>query len=233
MSEYKRNPRGARRARKSMGRKAIVVLSLMLVLAMAAVGGTFAWLTSTPDPVTNTFTTAGIEVTLKETFNAKVGENATEKNAWVAQLVPSKSYVKDPVVTVVRPETDVDIYLFVKVDEKNMTSSKGKSYLEYQLTLTGENGWTKGTGVDENGEGIPTNVWYRTVKATEMDKTDNKKGPSWNLLVDNTVTVNKLLTKEEIPDANNTALPELTFTAYGIQTEGFADAAAAWAEVTK
>ena len=39
MSDYKRNPRGARRARKSMGRKAIVVLSLMMVLVLAAVGG--------------------------------------------------------------------------------------------------------------------------------------------------------------------------------------------------
>ena len=36
MSDYKRNPRGARRARKSMGRKAIVVLSLMMVLVLVS-----------------------------------------------------------------------------------------------------------------------------------------------------------------------------------------------------
>ena len=65
MSDYKRNPRGARRARKSMGRKALVVLSLMMVLAVAAVGGTVAWLTATTTAVTNTFTVGDINITVK------------------------------------------------------------------------------------------------------------------------------------------------------------------------
>ena len=69
MSDYKRNPRGARRARKSMGRKALVVLSLMMVLAVAAVGGTLAWLTDSTQEVKNTFTTSDIEITLTESEN--------------------------------------------------------------------------------------------------------------------------------------------------------------------
>ena len=226
MSDYKRNPRSARRARKSLSRKALVVLSLMMVLAVAAVGGTVAWLTSTPAAVTNTFTTAGIEITLIETKNPdgtenKEGDVVKPVTNWSAQLVPGKTYAKNPVVSVVRPETDVDIYLFVKVDEKNMTVSESKDYLQYQLTLTGENGWTNGTGED----GIPTNVWYRTVTA-------DSTALSWQLLVGDQVQVNPELTKEEIPDKNSPNLPSLTFTAYAIQVEGFDTPAKAWTEVS-
>ena len=220
MSDYKRNPRSARRARKSLSRKALVVLSLMMVLVLAAVGGTLAWLVDDTDPVVNTFTTAGIDITLTETWNTDSNKDGTD-DSWSAQLVPGKTYTKNPVVSVVRPETDVDIYLFVKVDEKNMTVSESKDYLQYQLTLTGENGWTNGTGED----GIPTNVWYRTVTA-------DSTALSWQLLVDNQVRVNPDLTKEEIPDKNSDKLPSLTFTAYAIQKEGFADAASAWAEIS-
>ena len=84
MSEYKRNPRGARRARKSLGRKALVVLSLMMVLAVAAVGGTLAWLTDSTQEVKNTFTTSDIDITLAETTGTSY------------KMVPGFTITKDP-----------------------------------------------------------------------------------------------------------------------------------------
>ena len=84
MSDYKRNPRGARRARKSLSRKALVVLSLMMVLAVAAVGGTIAWLTDSTDAVTNTFTVGNINIDLTETKNLDL------------KMVPGNTITKDP-----------------------------------------------------------------------------------------------------------------------------------------
>lgn len=223
MSDYKRNPRGARRARKSLSRKALVVLSLMMVLAVAAVGGTLAWLTATTTPVVNTFTTAGIDITLIETKNPDGQETIVDGVAkpvtnWSAQLVPGKTYTKNPVVSVVRPETDVDIYLFVKFDEVNNTfidaNNEEQKVLLFTSLLDGNN-WTPLAG--------ETNVWYRVV---------GKDDPtiSWNLIAADTVQVNPALTKDKMPASS--ATPKLTYTAYAIQKEGFADAASAWAKVS-
>ena len=114
MSDYKRNPRGARRARKSMGRKALVVLSLMLVLVLAAVGGTVAWLTDSTDAVTNTFTVGDINITLTETWNTASVEDG-EKDSWTAKMIPGNQYLKDPKVTV--QAGSEACYLFVKFTE--------------------------------------------------------------------------------------------------------------------
>lgn len=122
MSDYKRNPRGARRARKSLSRKALVVLSLMMVLAVAAVGGTLAWLTDSTQEVKNTFTTSDIEITLAESDDLDL------------KMVPGHTIFKDPVATV---QSDSEpAWLFVKIDK----SSNYSTYLEdYEIA----EGWEK------------------------------------------------------------------------------------------
>lgn len=199
MSEYTRKPRASRRNKKSRATRTLLVVCMMLVVMVGSIAGTVAWLTATSGEVVNTFTTAGIDITLTE----------TESN-WEMQLIPGTEKTKDPVVAVVRPETDVDIYLFVKFVE-----TVGEDVLTYDCVLDNEgSGWTKLEGVD--------NVWYREVGATDTEI-------SWNLLVDNKVSVANTVTKDQIPSADTT----MTFTAYAIQTEGFTDAAAAWAEISK
>ena len=210
MSDYKRNPRGARRARKSMGRKAIVVLSLMMVLVLAAVGGTIAWLTDTSDTVTNTFLATDIEVTLAETEGIVDGE-------WEAQLIPGKEYSKNPIVTVTE-NTDIDVYLFVK------RSDTVSQYLDYTDLLVAPD-WTC---LDADAD-----VWYRIVRVDDTNK-------SWNLIGDNKVTVKTSIVKNgtnpvpagciEMPAS--TADLHLNYTAYAVQYEGFeSNPAGAWAQV--
>ena len=184
-----------------MKTKTIALLLAVALVFGGVIGGTVAWLTDKTGEVVNTFTAAGIDITLEETPN-------TEEGTWTAQLVPGKKYDKDPVVAVV-DTTDVEIYLFVKFEEKNDPSA----YVTYTSTLTTANGWTQGDGTY-----IPDNVWYRTVAADAEER-------SWNLLKDDEVVVNDNLTS--MPDT----MPELVYTAYAIQTEGFANAAAAWAEI--
>ena len=139
MSDYKRNPRGARRARKSMGRKALVVLSLMMVLAVAAVGGTLAWLTDSTQEVKNTFTTSDIEITLTESENLDL------------KMVPGFTITKDPKVTV--KAGSEACWLFVKVEK----SDNLDSFISYTV----DSSWTALDGV--------TGVYYREVAATTAD----------------------------------------------------------------
>lgn len=195
-----------------MKTKTIALLLAVALVFGGIVGGTVAWLVDSTETVTNTFTAAGIDITLTETYNTDTDDD-DKNDAWEAQLIPGKEYTKDPMVAVVRPTTDVDIYLFVKFEETNNPAT----YLTYISTLTKDNGWTQGNGTE-----IPNNVWYRTVKADD-------DAISWNLLVGNKVTV-KDLQKNQMPNEN--LLPSLTYTAYAIQTEGSADAATAWEKIS-
>ena len=197
-----------------MRKKLVLLLSVVMVFGIT-VGVTLAWLTDTTSEVKNTFTVGDIAITLEETWNADGDDIDTEYDHWEAQLVPGKSYVKDPVVTVDGELTNVDCYLFVEFDETNNPSQ----YLTYTSLLNTTNGWTL---VEDE-----TNVWYRVVKTGDTTK-------SWDLLADNTVTVKNELTKETLRAMKNDGTtPELVYKAYAIQTEGFNTAELAWAEVSK
>lgn len=176
-----------------MKKKVLSIVAVVLVLC-CAIGGTLAWLTDKTGEVKNTFAPSGINITLTETPNTDTDGNG-ENDAWKADMIPGFSYTKDPVVTV--KGDSVDCYLFVKFEEKGNPAT----YLTYTPTLTAANGWTQGDGTS-----IPSNVWYRVVKAGDTTK-------SWNLLDGNTIAVNDTLTKTDMP----TTAPELVYTAYATQ----------------
>ena len=202
-------------------KKKIVLLSLTLALiATAIISGTLAWLTASTSEVKNTFTTAGIEIKLEETFNTDTNSDG-KNDKWQAQLIPGYSYTKDPKVTV--NNGSVDCYLFVKFVETNNPST----YLTYTSTLTAANGWTQGEGTGEGKNGIPTNVWYRKVMTSDTTK-------SWELLSGNTIAVKDTVTTANMATA---ATATLTYTAYASQLYKSAgvefSAAEAWTNVPK
>lgn len=189
-----------------MKKKLTTVLAIVLVVALS-VAGTYAYLTSKTATIKNTFTVGSVDITLTETFNTDT-DNDNEPDAWQAQLIPGKKYLKDPVVTV-EPGSE-KCYLFVKFEEKGNPDT----YLTYTSTLTEANGWTKGTGT------IPGNVWYRVV---DKNATNN----AFHLLDNDTVTIKNNVTNDNMAEA---AKAELVYTAYACQFEGMT-AADAWAEV--
>lgn len=191
-----------RKTRSAM-RRMLFTLALVLVVAVASVGGTIAWLTDKTAPVTNTFTVGDINIELTETERTY-------------KIVPGVEIPKDPKVTV--EANSEACWLFVKVEEANWPSATESNTTTRKVKYDIADGWTKLTGV----EGV-NDVYYREVSATTAD-TD------FAVLKDNKVTVSQNLTKAE---ANAIiASPTLTFTAYAIQKEGSADAAAAWAKLT-
>lgn len=189
------------RRRRGISTKTLVALLSLVLLLGCSLSGTLAWLADKTDPVTNTFTVGDIDITLVETTTDY-------------KIVPGVNIAKDPKVTV---EADSEAcWLFVKVDEDNwptFTESDGTTTtrkVDYAIAT----GWTKLTGV----EGVD-NVYYRQVGASD-------KAQEFYVLADNTVTVSDTLTKGELQKI--TTNPTLTFTAYAVQQEGVADAAAAW-----
>lgn len=124
--------------------KAVIIVSALMLLIGCAVGGSIAWLATTTDTVTNTFTVGDINLELKETTG----------NSYSA--VPGTTVSKNPMVTV--KSGSEACYLFVKVTESNNT------YKDLNGKIIGweiAGGWTAYTGVD--------GVYYRMVNKVTAD----------------------------------------------------------------
>lgn len=151
----------ANRRRSVSSRTFIAMLALVLVIG-CAVGGTIAWLTSTSDTVTNTFTYGDINISLSE----------TKPDNKQAKIIPGVDIEKDPKVTV--KANSEACWLFVKVEETG-------TFVTGKVTYSIATGWTQGDGTI-----IPESVYYREVDAETTDQefnvlTDNKVTVSENL----------------------------------------------------
>lgn len=207
------------RQRKLRNRRIALTVCLMLVVMVASIGGTVAWLTAKTAPVVNTFTYGDINIDLYEhNYDASTNSLGTTKvkNVEDYKIIPGVNLPKDPTVEV--KANSEACWLFVKVEAENWPTFTGDAKISYAVK-TGEGGWTQGDGTN-----IPANVYYRAVGATTADT-------HFEVLDGNKVTVRNTLTKEDIKGI--TAKPTLTFTAYAIQQEGFDTAAAAWAKASK
>ena len=186
-----------------MKTKKILALALAAVLLVAVgVGGTLAWLADTTDAVENTFTAAGIDISLEETKNYDTNNDGTN-DSWQMQMIPGTSANKDPKVTV-EDATTVDIILFVEFTQ-NVTD------LTYTSTLKAPD-WTN----IEN-----TNVWYRLVSAADVAKefacTESgcqDKDLHWHMLAGDKVEV-----KNTVTENNNGGT--MKWQAWAIQQTGF------------
>lgn len=194
-----------RKTRSAM-RRMLFTLALVLVVAVASVGGTIAWLKAETTPVVNTFTVGDINISLTETPNTDTNNDGT-LDAWQAKLIPGTEYTKDPVVKVL--EGSEDCWLFVEVTEP--TDLAG--VLTYELNF--DNTWSKGDGTT-----IPANVYYKKVEAP-FEQT---------LLKGDKVSVSNTVKKDDIKNLKDTYT--MTFKAYAVQSDNVADAATAWSIAT-
>ena len=140
MTEMKKRKMSAaqRRARKRKirNRRIAMTVALVLVVALASVGGTIAWLTATTTPVTNTFTVGNIDITLDETTTDY-------------KMVPGNTIAKDPKVTV--KAGSEACWLFVKIEES--------ANLDNYISCDVAEGWTKLNTTPAD------TIYYRSVDA--------------------------------------------------------------------
>lgn len=188
--------------------KALMLVLCAVLLVTASVLGTMAYLTSR-DEVVNTFTVGKVAITLDE---AKVKEDGTavtpaervKENAY--HLLPGHTYTKDPMVHV--QANSEDSFIFVKV-ENGIANYEDRPTIAEQIAARG---WTPLTGV--------ANVYYKaytkSAEITDLPVFGNftianhaNAADGWN---------------------NFSAETKVTVTAYAVQQDGFASAAAAWGE---
>lgn len=128
-----------------MKKKTLALILALVMVFGAAVGGTIAYLTSTTDPVVNTFTVGNINIDLKETTKDY-------------KMVPGNTINKDPKVTV--KENSEACWLFVKVNKSDN--------LDNFISYTVDSDWTQLKDADGNEV---AGVYYRSVDATTADVT--------------------------------------------------------------
>jgi len=175
-----------------MNKKLLIVSVALALVACFAVGMTIAYLTDKTDPVVNTFEIGKVDIELTETTQAY-------------QIIPGGTQAKDPKVTV--KANSEKCYVFVKIDEHNISG-----YVNYTIA----DGWTALSG--------QTGVYYRTVNKTTADQ-------DFAVLANNQVAYPDSITNQMM-DAVATDKPTLTFTAYAIQFDNVTDVNAAWAAVS-
>ncbi len=189
----------AKRIKGQMVKPLALLVALALVVGIGA-GGTMAWLLDKTESIQNTFTAGDVSITLEETTTDY-------------KMVPGTAIAKDPKVTVT--DTSEDCYVFVELAE----SENFDSFMTYAVA----EGWTQGTG-----DGVPANVYYRTVKATDTTRT-------FSVLSGDAVSVQATVTKDALQAVATANQPTLTVTAYACQlaktsTESFT-VGEAWTQV--
>lgn len=129
-------------AKKSSNLKILAVLLAIALLIGCGIGGTIAWLKDSSGPITNTFSTTGLTITLTE-------PNFDQDDA---KMIPGATITKDPKVTVAK--NSEDCYVFVKIE----TSEKFNTFMEYAVANT----WKEVPGA--------AGVYYRAVESSTADQ---------------------------------------------------------------
>ena len=96
------NRKAIRRARRI--RRTVLTVCLMALVAVLSIGGTIAWLVSSPAEITNTFTVGDVAITLTE--------DVPDDNTSIP-MVPGNAIAKEPKVSV--DATSEPCYVFVKI----------------------------------------------------------------------------------------------------------------------
>lgn len=226
-------------------RRALLSLSLVLVMMLVAVGGTIAWLTDVTNNVVNTFSPSNIDIELKEhkyypekdnnEADKQLGEVGTTTADEVTEvsnykMVPGTELPKDPFVRVKKGSESC--YLFVKI-------TKTENYDTYFDDLAIGTEWK--VLQDATTNPLETVVYYvgteTTISAVDASTTEVVKT---GILNSNKIKVEDDLTTAEMDRLYNTdgsvktdALPKLTFTAYAVQSlNNSTDAATLWEQAS-
>ena len=246
----------------------VAILLCVTLVALAAIGATFAYLTST-DSVTNTFTVGNVKIDLIEsslhrenagvahgatsdselwshvnkegtnntskykagdTFytDAQIEANAAEYKCENVKLLPGESYHKMPYVKNTGSE---DAYIRIRVmipadlDTAILNSS--------MYTSTALNNKEFTMAYDNSGTVERNSVKYNVYTFTRIDPLAAGAMTYWNVW--GTIHMDPDTTGEELAEFFGEGKPyadgvfPVLVEADGIQSDGFADAAAAWA----
>ncbi len=198
--------------------KAALTVLCALLLVVASVLGTLAYLTSETEEVTNTFTAGNVTITLDEANTNEYGEllkgedgddlaRVTENTL---KLVPNHTYVKDPTIHVDAGSEDCYVYAEV-VNQITGLEATGKTVADQMA----EKGWKQ----------IDTTDFYYFAGALGEKAADNNgtvvSGGEDVVVFDNLVIATNA-------DVSTGANKTITIKGYAVQKDNFDTAKAAW-----
>lgn len=214
-------------------KKAMLMTLCAIILVVATVFGTMAYLTST-DEVNNTFTVGNVKITLDE---AKVDTNGSpvegaarvKENSY--KLMPGHTYTKDPTIHV--DAASEDCFIRAKVTLTNadewikIATKYADNKVENIIKGTDDNiWWVSQPAVDETANTVTYTFVYKNESHTdELGKRIWTSTDSRDLVLFNKIEIPGGLTNDELAAVGSS---KITVVAEAIQADGFDDADAAW-----
>ena len=206
--------------------KALLLSLCAVLLVVASVMGTMAYLTSS-DTVTNTFTVGKVQITLDEAAVNLDGtpiEGAARVKQNSYKLLPGHTYNKDPMVTVLKGSESSYVKMtvtFSKAAELDaIFAPTGGANLTSIFNGYNSTNWiAKGNTEDTTANTRTYEFWYKEAVAA----------PDGDVALDalfDSITVPGTITKDQLASIEGMTI---TVNAYAIQADGFANAEAAWA----
>lgn len=206
-------------------RKALLLSLCAVLLVVASVMGTMAYLTSS-DTVTNTFTVGKVQITLDEAAVNLDGtpiEGAARVKQNSYKLLPGLTYTKDPTVTVKagsEPSYVKMTVTFSKAAELDAIFAPTGADLTSIFNGYNSTNWiAKGNTEDTVKNTRTYEFWYK----------DTVAAPTADVVLDalfDSITVPDSITKEQLATIEGLTI---TVNAYAIQADGFGSAEEAWA----
>lgn len=207
--------------------KALLLSLCAVLLVVASVMGTMAYLTSS-DTVTNTFTVGKVQITLDEAAVNLDGtpiEGAARVKQNSYKLLPGLTYTKDPTVTVKagsEPSYVKMTVTFTKAAELDAIFAPTGADLTSIFNGYNSTKWdAKGNTEDTVKNTRTYEFWYKETVAA----------PTADVVLDalfDSITVPDSITSEQLKTIQGMTI---TVNAYAIQADGFADAADAWSKL--
>lgn len=205
-------------------RKALLLTFCAVLLVVASVLGTIAYLTSR-DEVKNTFTVGQVAIKLDEAKVTEDGKAVTpaervKENRY--KLLPGHTYTKDPMVTVLQGSESSYIKMtvtFTKAKELDDIFTPNGADLMKIFGDYDAREWTyKGNTEDATANTRTYEFWYK----------DAVGAPTADVALDalfDSITVPNDITGEQLATIQGM---KITVNAYAIQADGFETAAKAW-----
>ena len=204
--------------------KALLLALCAVVLVVATVFGTMAYLTST-DEVVNTFTVGDVKIKLDEAkadTDGSLVEGAERVKANSYKLLPGHTYNKDPMVTVLKGSEDSYIKMtvtFSKASELDaIFAPTGADLTSIFKGYDSANWIYKDNTKNANADTRTYEFWYKEAVGA----------PTGDVALDalfDSITVPGTITNEQLATIEGMTI---TVNAYAIQADGFANAEAAW-----
>lgn len=205
-------------------KKAMLMTLCAIILVVATVFGTMAYLTST-DEVVNTFTVGNVAIKLDEAkanTDGSLVEGADRVKANSYKLLPGHTYNKDPMVTLLEGSETSYVKMtvtFSKANELDAIFAPDGANLTSIFNGYDAANWTaKGNTKDATANTRTYEFWYKEAVGA----------PTADVALDalfDSITVPGTITKEQLDTIKGMTI---TVNAYAIQADGFATADAAW-----